>query len=301
MKYQIVAAVAGALCLVGVASSVHAQHPPQSLQIIAHEAVDGDEGAQLLYGLAYLEGRSGLQPDPQKAVYWLRRSARANQPYAQWVLGKLYAEGKGVQQDPARAVYWWRLAARADLPAAQYRLGKAHLEGFGTPKNSVRAVHWLTKAAENGNDEAQFLLGKMYHQGMGVAQDAELARDWLSRAAAHGHGEAINLLGLLDQARQLTTMVYQQSADVLRAKAEAGDPHAQYELGLRYESGAWDVVKDEAQALRWLTKAAQNGNVQAMRTLIHVYARGELGVQADAAQAAQWAQRAGEPAPSTAP
>lgn len=294
MKHPLVAATIGAALLYTAAPLLHAQHPPQSLQIIQHEAMDGDEGAQLLYGLAYLEGRSGLKPDPEKAVYWLRRAARAKHPYAQLVLGRLYAEGKGVKKDPEHAVYWWRQAAQADLPAAQYELGKARLEGFGTDKNPVRAVHWLTKAAENGNDDAQYLLGRMYHEGMGVAQDAELARDWLSRAAAHGHGEAINLLGIVDQARQLTTMVYQQSADVLHERAEAGDPHAQYELGLRYESGAWDVVKDEQKALQWLTKAAQNGNVQAMRTLAHVYDRGELGVQADPEAAAAWRERAGE-------
>lgn len=293
MKLRFAAAIVGALLASSVALPADAQHPPQSLQIIAHEAIDGDEGAQLLYGLAYLEGRSGLKPDAKKAVYWLRRAARAGHPYAQFRLGNLYAEGQGVATDPEHAVYWWRQAARADLPAAQYRLGKAHLDGFGTDKNPMRAVHWLTKASEHGNDEAQFLLGQMYHQGIGVAQDAELARDWLSRAAAHGHGAAINLLGIIDQARRLTTMVYRQSADVLRAKAAQGDPHAQYELALRYESGAWDVVKDERKALHWLTQAAENGNLQAMRTLAHVYARGELGVHADADAARRWRERAG--------
>ncbi len=291
MKQRIAALAIGAVLVWAAATPVQAQHPPQSLQLIAREAMDGDEGAQLLYGLAYLEGRSGLQPDAEKAVYWFRRAARAGHPYAQMMLGNLYADGRGVGRNPEKAVYWWRKAARADVAAAQYRLGKARLDGFGTEKSPMRAVHWLTKAAENGNDDAQFLLGKMYHEGYGVAQDVDLARDWLSRAAAHGHSDAINLLGILNEARELTTMVYQQSADVLREKAERGDPQAQYELGLRYESGAWDVVRNDQQALRWITKAAEGGNVQAMKTLVHVYAQGELGVTADPALSRQWQER----------
>jgi len=269
--------------------AVPAQEPPQELKMIAHEAVEGDPNAQLLYGMAYLEGRYHMTPDAKKAFYWLLRAARDGQPYAQMEVGKLYTAGKGVPKDAEHAVYWWRKAARADMPEAQYLLGKARLEGNGVKKDPSRAVHWLTKAAENGNHDAEYLLGKMYHEGYAVAQDEELAQDWLSRAAAHGHSDAINLLAVVKDVLKYTTMVYQQSADVLIGKAQKGDPLAQYELGLRYESGAWDVNKDNEKALYWLTKAAKNGNHHAMAALAHIYARGELGVEKDQKEADYWA------------
>jgi TPR repeat protein len=278
----------GCLALIAGAGPALAQEPPRELEMIAHEAVEGDANAQLLYGLAYLEGRYKIKPDAKKAAYWLLRAARDGQPYAEMVTGNLYAEGKGVTKNPQQAVYWWRLSARAGIPAAQYKLGKARLEGAGVTKDPARAVHWLTKAAENGDHDAEFLLGKMYYEGYAVAQDKELGKDWLSRAAAHGHSDAINFLGVIEGMVKYTTMVYQQSADVLKQKAAAGDPQAQYELGLRYESGAWDVVKDDKQALHWLTEAANNGNHHAMATLAHIYARGELGVKPDPKQAAYW-------------
>lgn len=285
---------AGALTLTLAAGplAATAQHAPQELKMIAHEAVEGDSNAQLLYGLAYLEGRYNILVDSKKAAYWLRRAARDGQPYAELVLGRMYADGNGVEKDPEHAVFWWRKAAQSGLPAAQYRLGKARLEGVGVDKNPARAMHWLSKAAENGNHDAQFLLGKMYYDGYAVAQDDELARDWLSRAAAAGHSDAINLLAVVNNVLKYTTMVYQQSADVLRRRAEARDPQAQYELGLRYESGAWDVIKDEQKALYWLKQAAENGNRHAMGALAHIYARGQLGVTADPQQAAAWAEKA---------
>ncbi len=271
--------------------------PPIELTMISQHAAQGDAGAQLLYGLAYLEGRYALKPDDRKALYWLRRAAREGQPYAQMLVGNLYAQGKGVDQDPVSAVYWWQKAALADNPQAEFALGKAYLEGQGVGKDPTRAIHWLTQAAEQGEADARYLLGRMYYEGYNVPQDEALGKDWLAQAAAQGHSGAINLLGVAEHIAEYTTMVYQQSAEVLQAKAAAGDPQAEYELGLRYESGAWDVVRNDALALKWLHRAAAHGNRHAMTTLSHIYAGGLLGVTQDAHQAAQWQARAKSPAP----
>ncbi|HED19130.1 MAG TPA: sel1 repeat family protein [Gammaproteobacteria bacterium] len=275
-----------------------ANDTPVELQMIAHEALDGDPGAQLLYGLAYLNGREGLKPDAKKAVYWLRRSARIGNAYAQLTLGNCYAEGRGVEKDPQQAVLWWHKAAEKDNPKAQYRVGKAHLEGDGVSKNPERAVYWITRSAEQGNKDAQYLLGKMYYEGYNVPYEKEAARSWLSRAAGQAHSGAINLLAVINGMVDTTTKVYQQSAKVLADKAEKGDPQAEYELGLRYESGAWDVNRDNKKALLWITKAANAGNRIAMKTLADIYQHGDLGLQADPGKAAEWEKRASQRPPA---
>lgn len=278
-------------CLVsflGVGNAWSAGDSPVELQMIEHEALDGDAGAQLLYGLAYLEGRDGLKADPAKAVHWLRRSARIGNPYAQMMLGKCYADGRGIPKDPEQAVRWWREAGRNDNAEAQYLMGKAHLEGNGTSKDPTRAIYWLTKSAENGNKDAQYLVGKMYYDGYAVAQDKAIAMDWLSRAAELGHNGAIDLISVAKGLMNLTTKVFRQSADVLIDNAKQGDAQAEYELGLRYESGAWDVNQDNKQALVWITKAAEDGNHLAMKTLAGIYLHGDLGLSADPAAAAEW-------------
>ncbi len=261
-------------------------------EMIKQEAQEGMPSAELLYGLSLLEGRYGLQVDVPQGILWLRRAAEQGNSFAALTLGNRYAQGNGVDKDPAQAVTWWRKAAQADNGEAQYHLGKAYLEGNGVSQDDVKAVHWLKQSANQGNAEAQYLLGKMYHEGYSVVQDQTLARDWLSRAAAAGHDEAVNLLALVNTIVKSTTMVSQESYEALSDKAEHGDPHAQYELGLRYENGALDVNKDPAKALRWLTKAAENGNLLAMHKLSRVYAKGSLGVDQDSAKAAYWREKA---------
>lgn len=281
------------MMVLGMNLAWSAESIPAKLQMIEHEALDGSAGAQLLYGLAYLEGRYGLTPDAAKAVYWLRRAARIGNPYAQLMLGNCYADGTGVAKDPQQAVRWWRKAGDNNNAQAQYLMGKAHLEGIGVRKDSVRAINWLTSSARQGNKDAQYLIGKMYHEGYVVTQDKVIAEDWLSRAAEQGHSDAINLVAAIKGMLDITTRAYQQSSEVLIDKAQQGDSQAEYELGLRYESGAWDVNQDNKQALIWISRAANAGNHVAMKTLADIYQNGDLGLRADPAKAAEWEKKAG--------
>jgi hypothetical protein len=266
--------------------------PAAELKMLENEAKSGQPESELLYGLALLEGRDGIKPDLVQGYNWIRRAAHEGDTYSQYVLGTLYAEGRGTEVKYDRAIYWWREAARNDNRTAQYLLGKAYLEGKLVPRDNTEAIHWLTKSAEQGNSDAEFLIGKMYLEGDAVAQDKLLARDWLDRAARQGHSDAINIMRSIANEVNYTTMVYQESADRLMARARSGDPHAEYELAMRYQSGAWDVRKDETKSLEWLLKSANHGNRLAMQTLAHVYGQGELGVDADARQSAYWQQRA---------
>jgi TPR repeat protein len=63
----------------------------------------------------------------------------------------------------------------------------------------------------------------MYLKGSGVPQDDAEAVKWIQRAATQG------------------------------------DAYAQYNLGLMYAQGRGVIVKDERQAIGWLTKSADGG------------------------------------------
>jgi TPR repeat protein len=73
-------------------------------------------------------------------------------------------------------------------------------------------------------------------------------------------------------------------------KAQQGDRHAQFLLGLAYESGS-DIEKNYAEAVRWYRKAADSGDSGAQNNLGSMYGRG-LGVQQDDAEAMKWYLRA---------
>lgn len=80
--------------------------------------------------------------------------------------------------------------------------------------------------------------------------------------------------------------------------AELGVPEAQYHLGLSYfsntdfESGA-NFIKDYKQAVKWYTKAAEQGHVQAQVQLGICYKNG-LGVNIDHSTAQYWWRKAAD-------
>jgi len=77
-----------------------------------------------------------------------------------------------------------------------------------------------------------------------------------------------------------------------KAKAEKGDPLAQYRLGLCYESGD-GVAKDPVEAVKWFRKATDQGNTQAQTELGRCYFHGK-GVPKDWVEAVKWYRKAAE-------
>ena len=63
-----------------------------------------------------------------------------------------------VEKDVPKAVEWFTQAAENGNPYAQYMLGKLYLEGKDVPKDEEAVVYWLTKSAGQGNDYAKHLL-----------------------------------------------------------------------------------------------------------------------------------------------
>ena len=79
----------------------------------------------------------------------------------------------------------------------------------------------------------------------------------------------------------------------LRAVAERGDAQSQFELGCAFFSGSLGVAKDEAEAVKWFRKAAEQGSADAQCNLGFCYAKGD-GVAKDEAEAVKWFRKAAE-------
>ena len=79
----------------------------------------------------------------------------------------------------------------------------------------------------------------------------------------------------------------------LLAFAEDGDSESQMKVGMRYLMGSHGVVKDEKEAIKWLTLAAENDNGTAQTNLAYCYENG-LGVSRNHELALKWLKRASD-------
>ncbi|HMM76774.1 MAG TPA: tetratricopeptide repeat protein [Gammaproteobacteria bacterium] len=74
--------------------------------------------------------------------------------YAQYFLGRMYAEGRGVEVDKEAAAKWFRKAAEKGVQDAQFRLGGCYERGEGVPKDMEYAYGWYSVSAHIGNPKA---------------------------------------------------------------------------------------------------------------------------------------------------
>jgi TPR repeat protein len=108
-----------------------------ALQLFLEAAEAGDSDAQCSLGDIYLEGAAGIEPNPKAMMQWYRSAANLNHPKAQYMLGKLLAEGKVIEQNNEAAFQWLTLAimnqsepAQKELAMLTSRLSSDELEQY---------------------------------------------------------------------------------------------------------------------------------------------------------------------------
>lgn len=288
---QKVPAWLGALAIVLMFPCSGSAMTPEESTMVSNAAERGNEGAQLMLAFEYLHGDEGRTRDEKQAAYWFERAGSQGNAVAQKMLGDLYEQGHGVPQNFILSADWRKKAAERGNTDAQLALGKMYLTGLGVEKNRELADYWLNRAAIEGNSEAQYLLGKRYRFHAGNAEEQKKADDLLSSSAARGYDSAVAFIHFMEDAGYgIAESFHQHGADIHKL-AQDGDANSQYQLATRYESGHLEK-KNYRLALYWFGKAADNGNIMAMKSLAHIYAKGLDGVQADQAAAQSWAERA---------
>jgi hypothetical protein len=214
-----------------------------------------------------------------EALKWYRKAAEQGEVMAQNRLGFCYISGKGVSKDAVEAVNWFRQAAEQHFDGAQYNLGCCYLNGQGVVKDEVEAVKWFRKAAEQNHAQAQSTLTALYENGQGVAKDEDVAAKWPRKTA--------------DQSNLQQNEADRKLLANIRTKAEKGEAQSQFELGNSFHNGNLGIAKDDAEAVKWFRKAAEQ-NLAVGEYALGPCCDGGEGVAQDAAEAVKWYRKAAE-------
>ena len=254
------------------------------------KAAAGETGAMI-----ELAQRAQWNNEHADALKWFRAAAAKGHGFAQFELAKMYREGNGVAADPAEALRLLQRAAEGGLAVAQIELAERYANGDGVQKNLVTALQWYRKAAQEHHDSAAFAVGEMYVEGRGTKPDVVEGVRWLQRAANLGHeAAAARLMELLEKDPTLKAKVEAAApaeTKELMAKAQKSDAKAQHELANFYTNGEGGLFPDEAEAVAWLRKAADQGFADAQYSLGYRHLNG-YGVDLDAEQAKAWLEKA---------
>ena len=160
--------------------------------------------------------------------------------------------------DAALAVRYYRAGAALGDADACVALGTHYARGAGVAASAETAATWFRRAADAGCGRGEYELARAYLRGRGVAQDTRRAVWLVTSAAERGVPEAQCLLGRL----------YLRGTDSSSSARGGG------------------LEKDEAEGMRWLRRAAEEGYAKALVAIGACYG------DANAAEAASWYRRA---------
>jgi len=268
--------------------------------ISAKKLIERDQAwGNYILGVIYLKGY-GVEADSIKSEFHFKAAADLKNSLALRTLGFEYVNGNEFEKNIETGISLIMRAIELDDETAMYYLGSFYLDGKQVKKDVNLGVTWLTKAAERGSLQAVKLLSKMYRMGQAVPEKNEtLATAYLEVAVSFGDAESMCDLAYLyysgigkERDREKAAKLFFDSAllqfipsygrlgimliygdgidrDIgsglywLEKAACSGDPEAQYNLFLAYETNAISFPGGRREAVTWLTKAAKQGNADA--------------------------------------
>jgi len=235
----------------------------RGLELLRSSAEEGYSAAQYLLGQHYLYGR-GVSKDKALAASYLL--AASTDDYRAVVLLKILEKGsRGERKDRKRIVAVVKQKAKSKVPDAQYTLAFMYLVGDGVAKDGAEEVRWYRAAAAT-SPRAAFMLSLMYHYGEGVPQKPAEAVRLMRIAAERGDVRAQYYMGTFYFQGVCSQVDRQAAAAWFRKSAVAGYAEAQLAYGMVLLSGD-GVTQDKAQAIEWLSKAAQQNNSKAREVI----------------------------------
>lgn len=231
------------------------------IQDYKNAAMQENDMALVKLGNLYLHGlvKNGYTSIPQDkaaACRYFERAAAYQNSYAQNALGECYEFGNGVTKNYDTAIYWYTLAAESLQKNALYHLSCAYRK-----ESPAKANDFLKMAAESGHTQAQVELAQRYEKGYDVSKNMNIAILWYAKAAKGGNALAQYRLGELYVPQDA-----KKSFEWYLKAAEQGIADAQYQVALAYGSGK-GVTKDEKVALKWLEKAGNNNQIDAIKNM----------------------------------
>jgi TPR repeat protein len=204
----------------------------------------GDALAALQLSYCYQRGW-GVESNVDSYHSWRLKAATLGATEAEYAMGVAYRTGDGVLQDTELSLVWYQKAASKNDPRAFYDLALHYLEDKTSLSSKTLAKKYMLQAAEHGHREAQFQCAMSCFRDDVELRDCEGGRKWLAKSAENGWSKAEFALFRL------------------------------YFYGIPPAKECPAYPKDKAEAVKWIRRAAEHGNLKAQATLAIMLIRGE--------------------------
>ena len=236
-------------------------------------AIHGDNRSRELAAECFMKGK-GTAPNPKRALELCHQAFHDGSVSVCFKLGEWYSEGRGVKKNLSLALAWYlkgyeRGDERGKYEAGRisYLLGRIPPGGHQSPEERQKSLNYLRQAAEYGYAEAWFELAEASEQ----EGDEKTVEKFLRKGMNAGSEECRTKL-----------MIYynRHASKLIQEVRKATTPEAMQKSGGSEEEILDYVNLKYKEAVYWLKKAANVGDVDAWAILANMYLYGgdQLGV-----------------------
>ena len=191
-----------------------------------------------------------------------------------------------------------RAAAEDGNAKAALTLGECYMKGEEVPRDEQEAVRWFMRAAQLKDRWEQELRAESGEEKKSSSKRGRRALLALVVLAVLGGGAAVAWRYVApgwfyDEAQQQLAQNHrEQAVEYLTRSAELGDVRAQLALGQAYEDGS-GIPRNPASAAEWYAKAAEQGDATAQYKMAQLLSAG-AGVPRDMKRALDYLKAAAE-------
>lgn len=226
------------------------------------------------------------------------KQAESGNAVAQNVVGTWYYKGEHYAKDYQKAYKWWVLSAKQFNVEALGNVGLLYQYGRGVAADSLQALKYYIASIERGNAALlrqremfaekggdnfnSVLCAICYLEGKGVAKDLKKSVHFWELAAKGNSVDAYRELGFIYQRQKQDDAAMK----CFKKAALLGDVPSAYQYAKKQLNDPASTG-DKQEAVVFLTKAAEAGNVQAQCDLGTLYFQGKVVTQ-DQVNAVKW-------------
>lgn len=280
--------------------------PDEIQQLEAYIGQDNVAKKLLIKGIRYMNGM-GEPFDPVKAVECFQESAKiehgdllVSHSVASCFLGWCYDYGLGVEKDSEKALEHWENAALLGHFESICCVGMCYALGLGVDKIESIAMYKLLESLPGRNFVPYaecFAKGVALEYGFSHPQLNESGEQDEQAAARVYRAPNLNWPAMVQRMMLNAALILSSRHSTLIEQAKLHGialggvlPKVQMKLAHNYANGII-VKKNDKEAVRWYSCAAENGNPVAQLILADRYENGR-GVKKNAEVAAAWYNKA---------
>ena len=256
-------------------------------QSFKHAAEKGSVPAQLLLAKIELFKNN----NPEQALVWFKKAAKANNLSAQMYCAAAYLYGVGTSKNLDTAREYYTAAAKGNNSIAQQSLAADFLKEKQASNRKI-GLNWLNKAVEARDPEAELLMAELCRKGDLVARNQDQATQLLEDAINQEYLPAYYQMGQLKAQQEEPREAmhwYEKAAKLNYTPAQI----ALAELYLDHKNPNYSL----RNGFYWVQKAAVAGSIPAQQAVAAMYKNGE-GVTANENLAKEWESKAQQPDPA---